>query len=99
MALAPRCKTWGPYLANKILHGILTAPVESLCEISITDVVSPLRYPNPYVVRRRLTQFSGSPTSDLDIWPYMDLPSLLLESSLPHWLVSSTTGKVGNGPW
>ncbi|VUC36534.1 unnamed protein product [Clonostachys rosea] len=38
MALAPRCKTWGPYLANKILHGILTAPVESLCEISITDV-------------------------------------------------------------
>jgi len=38
MALAPRCTTWGPYLANKILHGIFTAPVESLCEISITDV-------------------------------------------------------------
>ncbi|KAJ3546108.1 hypothetical protein NM208_g2171 [Fusarium decemcellulare] len=38
LALAPRCTTWPLYLANKIIHGILTAPVESLCEISITDV-------------------------------------------------------------
>ncbi|KAH8900326.1 major facilitator superfamily transporter [Thozetella sp. PMI_491] len=38
MGCAPLCTTWPTYLANKILHGFFTAPVESLPEISITDV-------------------------------------------------------------
>jgi hypothetical protein len=38
-AVTPLCKTWGPYLANRIIQGILSSPVEALCEISITDVV------------------------------------------------------------
>ncbi|CAG8958498.1 hypothetical protein HYFRA_00009812 [Hymenoscyphus fraxineus] len=38
MACAPLCTTNGPYLANKILQGFFGAPVESLCEISMTDI-------------------------------------------------------------
>jgi hypothetical protein len=38
-AITPLCKTWGPYLANRIIQGILSSPVEALCEISITDIV------------------------------------------------------------
>lgn len=38
MGLAPLCTTNGPYLANKILQGFFGAPVESLCEISMTDI-------------------------------------------------------------
>jgi MFS family permease len=38
LAVAPLCTTTGPYLANRILLGFFGAPVESLCEISITDV-------------------------------------------------------------
>ncbi|KAH8787648.1 major facilitator superfamily transporter [Hyaloscypha finlandica] len=38
MGLAPSCTTNGPYLANKILQGFFGAPVESLCEISMTDI-------------------------------------------------------------
>jgi hypothetical protein len=32
------CTTNGPYLATKILQGFFGAPVESLCEISMTDI-------------------------------------------------------------
>lgn len=39
LATAPLCTTQGTYLANRILLGFLGAPVESLCEISITDIV------------------------------------------------------------
>jgi MFS family permease len=38
MGLAPLCTTNSPYLANKILQGFFGAPVESLCEISMTDI-------------------------------------------------------------
>lgn len=38
MALTPLCTTNGPYLATKILQGFFGAPVESLCEISMTDI-------------------------------------------------------------
>jgi MFS family permease len=38
MGLAPLCTTNGPYLANKILQGFFGAPVETLCEISMTDI-------------------------------------------------------------
>lgn len=41
MASAPYCVTPVPYYINKILQGIATAPLESLCEISMTDLVSP----------------------------------------------------------
>ncbi|GAB7356972.1 hypothetical protein MBLNU459_g7810t1 [Dothideomycetes sp. NU459] len=39
------CKVWAPYtrsngqwIANKILQGFVGAPIESLCEISVTDI-------------------------------------------------------------
>lgn len=38
LATAPLCTTSGPYLANRILLGFFGAPVESLAEISITDI-------------------------------------------------------------
>jgi MFS family permease len=38
MAVTPLCTTNGPYLATKILQGFFGAPVESLCEISMTDI-------------------------------------------------------------
>lgn len=40
MATAPLCTSPGPYYANKIIQGLVTAPVESLCEITIADIVS-----------------------------------------------------------
>ena len=38
MAVAPLCTTSGPYIAIRILQGIFGAPVESLPEISLTDI-------------------------------------------------------------
>lgn len=38
MGCAPLCTMNGPYLANKILQGFFGAPVETLCEISMTDI-------------------------------------------------------------
>ncbi|KAH8667409.1 major facilitator superfamily transporter [Tricladium varicosporioides] len=38
IAVTPLCTTNGPYLATKILQGFFGAPVESLCEISMTDI-------------------------------------------------------------
>ncbi|KAF4984914.1 hypothetical protein FDECE_16980 [Fusarium decemcellulare] len=38
LSTAPLCTTSGPYLANRIILGFFGAPVESLCEISITDI-------------------------------------------------------------
>ncbi|KUJ06784.1 major facilitator superfamily transporter [Mollisia scopiformis] len=38
MGVTPLCTTNGPYLATKILQGFFGAPVESLCEISMTDI-------------------------------------------------------------
>lgn len=35
---APYTKTNGQWIANKILQGVFGAPIESLCEISITDI-------------------------------------------------------------
>lgn len=41
MATAPLCTTSRTYQASRILLGLFGAPVESLCEISIADIVSP----------------------------------------------------------
>ncbi|KAK2627796.1 hypothetical protein QTJ16_002442 [Diplocarpon rosae] len=38
MGVTPLCVTNGPYLAVKILQGFFGAPVETLCEISMTDI-------------------------------------------------------------
>lgn len=38
LATAPLCTTSGPYLANRIILGFFGSPVESLCEISVTDI-------------------------------------------------------------
>ncbi|KAJ0167050.1 putative MFS-type transporter [Colletotrichum tanaceti] len=38
LATAPMCTKKHTYLANRILLGLFGAPVESLCEISITDI-------------------------------------------------------------
>lgn len=38
LATAPLCRTPGTYLANRILLGFFGSPVESLAEISVTDV-------------------------------------------------------------
>lgn len=36
---APYTKSNGQWIANKILQGFFGAPIESLCEISVTDIV------------------------------------------------------------
>jgi MFS family permease len=38
LACAPLCTTTGPYLANRILLGFFGSPVESLAEVSVTDI-------------------------------------------------------------
>lgn len=40
LATAPLCITPQTYRASRILLGLFGSPVESLCEISITDIVS-----------------------------------------------------------
>ncbi|THV74253.1 major facilitator superfamily transporter [Aureobasidium pullulans] len=38
MAVAPMCRSSGTYLAIRIIQGFFGGPVESLCEISMTDI-------------------------------------------------------------
>jgi len=40
MIWAPHATTNGQWIANKVIQGVFGAPIESLCEISIADVVS-----------------------------------------------------------
>lgn len=40
MIWAPHATTNGQWIANKVLQGTFGAPVESLCEISVSDAVS-----------------------------------------------------------
>ena len=40
MIWAPYCLTTGQWIANKCLQGFFGAIIESLCEISVADVVS-----------------------------------------------------------
>lgn len=35
---APYTRTNGQWIANKIVQGFVGAPIESLCEISVTDM-------------------------------------------------------------
>lgn len=39
MLWAPYATTGSNWIANKVLQGAIGAPIESLCEISIADVV------------------------------------------------------------
>lgn len=40
MIWAPFTKTNGQWIASKVLQGLVGAPIESLCEISVSDIVS-----------------------------------------------------------
>jgi hypothetical protein len=40
MIWAPYTTSNGQWIANKLLQGFFGAPIESLCEISISDLVS-----------------------------------------------------------
>lgn len=40
MIWAPYTTTNGQWIANKVLQGLVGAPIESLCEISVSDIVS-----------------------------------------------------------
>jgi hypothetical protein len=42
MIWAPYTTTNGQWIANKVLQGFFMAPIESLCEVSLSDVVSGL---------------------------------------------------------
>ncbi len=50
MLWAPYTTNNGQWIANKVLQGLVGAPIESLCEISISDVVRCL--PCFYVARQ-----------------------------------------------
>ena len=39
MIWVPYTKTNGQWIASKLLQGFFGAPIESLCEISVTDIV------------------------------------------------------------
>lgn len=41
MLWAPYATTNAQWIANKVIQGLVGAPIESLCEISISDVVCP----------------------------------------------------------
>jgi len=47
---APYTKSNGQWIANKILQGFFGAPIESLCEISVTDIVRPGSVSSPVLV-------------------------------------------------
>lgn len=40
MLWAPYTTSNGQWIANKVLQGLVGAPIESLCEISVSDIVS-----------------------------------------------------------
>lgn len=57
MIWVPYTKTNGQWIASKILQGFFGAPVESLCEISVTDLVSILPF---YIIFFFILEVSGS---------------------------------------
>ena len=51
MIWVPYTNTNGQWIASKLLQGFVGAPVESLCEISVTDIVCHLKARSwPYVL-------------------------------------------------
>jgi hypothetical protein len=44
MLWQPHVRSNGEWIATKILQGIFGAPIESLAEITVSDVVWPIRY-------------------------------------------------------
>jgi hypothetical protein len=94
MIWAPHAKTNGQWIANKIIQGFFGAPIESLCEISVSDVVSQVFL---QILSSRTDLCSTSPTNVVHT-----LATMLFfseeQTSLPQsWVVSSTTDKVGSG--
>jgi hypothetical protein len=78
---------WAPYttnnsqwVANKVLQGFLGAPIESLCEISISDVVC--LPPLISELGRQLTRHSTLLTSVVHIWVSTRL--FCLEATISH---------------
>lgn len=73
MIWQPYIKKNGEWIAAKLLQGFFGAPMESLAEISVSDVVSS---PGVRGVRWESvkTTNSSSPTSEASTWPSTQWP-------------------------
>lgn len=92
----PYTKTNGQWIASKLLQGFFGAPVESLCEISVTDIASPSSSP--------LSAAYSDSSSILHMkevltWRSTAFSSLVAISSHRSLQVSSTRDKDGDGSW
>lgn len=81
MLWAPYTTSNGQWIANKVLQGLVGAPIESLCEISVSDIVSgrcpPPPPPLPAALRRldltdidQSTHTSTLPMNAVRTWAY-----------------------------
>ena len=92
----PYTKTNGQWIASKLLQGFFGAPVESLCEISVTDIASPSSQP--------LSTTCSDSSSILHtkgglIWRCIVFSLLVAISSHRSLQVSSMRDKDGGGSW
>ena len=96
MVWVPYTKTNGQWIASKLLQGFFGAPIESLCEISVTDIVRPsatmlsARYSDSFSISRT----KGELTSQ-----FIASSSSLVIFSRRFVQVSSMRDKDGSGFW
>lgn len=96
MIWVPYTNTNGQWIASKLLQGFFGAPVESLCEISVTDIAS---YP-----ARTLSVISSDSSSISHMKGGLTLRSMPFSSSVVVSSRQSLQGslmrdKDGNGFW
>lgn len=97
MIWAPYTKSNGQWIANKILQGFFGAPIESLCEVSVTDIVSRIGIILRENSDRRLCSILRMSVVHTLVSTHSCL--LAVTSSLLFWPALSTMGKIGNGSW
>lgn len=96
MVWQPHVRSNGEWIATKILQGIFGAPIESLAEITVSDVVS--HYSHKVTAYDRLiVGRSSSPTNEASSSLSMLSHSVIATASLHSSWASSTMDKGING--
>ena len=96
MIWVPYTNNNGQWIASKLLQGFFGAPLESLCEISVTDIAC---YPAKTLAATYSNSFSISHTKGGLTLPSMPFFLSVVAFSRRSLLVLSMRGKDGGGSW
>lgn len=95
MQHSPYVKTNGEWIANRIVTGLMIAPIEALPEIAVTDVVC--IYCSPYQTSQVKTAGSSLHTSVAFTWAFMLSPWLVAITLRLSSVASLLSTKDGDG--